>query len=62
MGANSKVKFAWSPSAEQLEAANVTRLAHTLGCDGYASLHRVSVEEPERFWRAVAGDLDLELA
>jgi acetyl-CoA synthetase len=60
--ANANVKFAWTPSAEQLEAANVTRLADTLGCEGYASLHRISVEEPERFWQAVAADLDLELA
>ena len=28
----------------------------------YSSLHRVSVEEPERFWRAVVDDLGLELA
>ena len=62
MGANVKRKWAWTPSAAQLEAANVTRLARALGCDGYASLHRVSVAEPERFWRAVADDLHLELA
>ena len=54
--------FAWTPTPEQLEAANVTRLARSLGCDGYAALHRVSVEEPDRFWRAVVGDLDLALA
>ena len=62
MIANANVKFAWTPSPEQLASANVTRLAHSLGCDGYASLHRVSVEEPDRFWRAVAADLDLALA
>jgi acetyl-CoA synthetase len=56
------VAWAWSPSAAQLEAANVVRLARALGCDDYASLHRVSVEEPDRFWRAVAADLDLALA
>ena len=28
--------------------------SRALGCDGYASLHRVSIEEPDRFWRAVA--------
>jgi acetyl-CoA synthetase len=60
--ANAEVKFAWTPSAAQLAAANITRLADTLGCEGYASLHRVSVEEPERFWQAVAADLDLELS
>jgi acetyl-CoA synthetase len=60
--ANAEVKFAWTPSAAQLAAANVTRLADRLGCEGYAALHRVSVEEPERFWQAVAADLDLELS
>ena len=61
MIANPLVKFAWSPTAAQLEAANVVRLARALGCEDYTSLHRVSVEEPERFWRAVADDLELEL-
>ncbi len=61
MIANADVKFAWSPTPAQLEAANVVRLARALGCDDYSSLHRVSVEEPERFWRAVVGDLGLEL-
>ena len=62
MIANPLVKFAWSPTPAQLEAANVVRLAHALGCEDYTSLHRVSVEEPERFWRTVADDLQLELA
>ncbi len=62
MIANPLVKFAWSPTPAQLEAANVVRLARALGCENYTSLHRVSVEEPERFWRAVADDLELELA
>ena len=62
MIANTPVKWAWEPTAEQLESANLTRLARTLGCEDYASLHRVSVEEPERFWRAVAADLDLALS
>ena len=57
----SRVELAWTPSPDQLEHANVTRLAGALGCAGYADLHRVSVEEPERFWRAVASDLDLAL-
>jgi acetyl-CoA synthetase len=60
--ANSHVKFAWSPTPAQFEAANVVRLARALGCEDYTSLHRVSVEEPDRFWRAVAADLELELA
>ena len=60
--ANTAVKFSWTPSAAQLEAANVTRLARLLGCEDYPALHRVSVEEPERFWRTVADDLELELS
>jgi acetyl-CoA synthetase len=61
VSANTDVKWAWRPSAEQLESANLTRLIRALGCDGYASLHRLSVEEPDRFWRVVAADLELEL-
>ena len=62
MVANAPVKFAWTPSPEQLESANLTRLLRALGCATYAELHRVSVEEPDRFWRAVAADLDLSFA
>jgi acetyl-CoA synthetase len=50
------------PSAEQLEAANVTRLARQLGCETYADLHRVSIEEPGRFWRVVREDLAIPLS
>ena len=50
------------PSAKQLEAANVARLARALGCDGYDELHRVSIDEPDRFWRAVVDDLGIPLA
>ena len=42
--------------------ANVARLADTLGCSSYTELHRVSIEEPDRFWRAVVDDLALPLA
>ena len=52
---------AWRPTIGQLERANVTRLARRLGCASYDDLHRVSVEEPERFWPAVREDLDLPL-
>jgi len=47
------------PTRAQRESANVARLAAALGCADYASLHRVSLEEPDRFWRAVRSDLDL---
>ena len=47
---------------EQVAEANLTRLAGRLGVDGYHELHRVSVEEPERFWPAVIEDLGLEFS
>ncbi|MBA2319872.1 MAG: AMP-binding protein, partial [Deltaproteobacteria bacterium] len=53
--------WTWTPSAEQLKHANVARLARALGCGDYSSLHRVSIDDPDRFWRAVVADLDLEL-
>jgi len=62
VAASAEVGFTWTPTPEQLESANVVRLASRLGCSGYADLHRVSVEEPDRFWRAVVDDLALELA
>jgi acetyl-CoA synthetase len=54
--------FTWTPTAEQLATANVTRLAALLGCSDRASLQRVSVEEPDRFWRAVREDLGIPFA
>ena len=38
------------------------RLAHLLGCDSRDELHAVSVEEPDRFWRAVREDLGIPLS
>jgi acetyl-CoA synthetase len=55
-----KMDFVWRPDAERIESANVTRLARRLGVEGFHELHRVSVEEPERFWPAVVDDLGLE--
>jgi acetyl-CoA synthetase len=54
--------FIWEPPPEVVERANVTRLRRRLGASDYAELHRVSIEEPERFWSAVVADLDLELS
>ncbi len=55
-------RYSWVPSAAQLAAANVTRLARSLGCADYEGLHRVSIDEPDRFWRAVAADLEIPLS
>ena len=52
--------FTWTPTPEQLARANVTRLAQALGCDeDFFALHRLSLDEPDRFWRAVLDDLGL---
>jgi acetyl-CoA synthetase len=53
-------EFIWAPTPEDVEGANLTRLARRLGVEGYRELHRVSVEEPDRFWPAVIDDLGLE--
>jgi acetyl-CoA synthetase len=52
----------WEPTPEEIERANVTRLARRLGCSDYHELHRLSVEEPERFWPALVDDLGIEFS
>jgi acetyl-CoA synthetase len=54
---NAPVKFTWQPTEEQRREANVTRLAERLGCEDFAALHRLSVDEPDRFWAEVVDDL-----
>jgi len=54
--------FIWAPPPGFVEHANVTRLARRLGADGYHALHRISVEEPERFWPEVVADLGIEFS
>jgi acetyl-CoA synthetase len=54
--------FVWRPSPEQADAANLTRLARRLEADRYQELHRISVDEPDRFWPAVVDDLALEFS
>jgi acetyl-CoA synthetase len=49
----------WTPTRERIESANVTRLMRRFECATYAQLHRISVEEPERFWPEVVDDLGL---
>jgi acetyl-CoA synthetase len=53
--------FTWVPSEQQLAEANIGRLARVLECSDYDSLHRVSIDEPDRFWRAVVDDLSIPL-
>jgi acetyl-CoA synthetase len=52
----------WQPPAERVANAPLTRLAGMLGAGDYRELHRISVEEPERFWPAVVDDLGIELS
>jgi acetyl-CoA synthetase len=59
VSANADVKFTWSPSLEQRSSANVARLTERLGCADFASLHRLSVNEPERFWAEVVHELGI---
>jgi acetyl-CoA synthetase len=47
---------------DRVESANLTRLMRALGAGGYRELHRISIDEPERFWRAVVDDLELGLS
>jgi acetyl-CoA synthetase len=54
-------QYSWVPTAEQLQAANVVRLARKLDSADYDALHRVSIDDPDRFWRAVREDLGLPL-
>jgi acetyl-CoA synthetase len=49
----------WRPDAERLEQANLTRLMRRLGVERYADLHRLSIEEPDRFWPELVDDLGL---
>ena len=54
--------FIWKPPPELIDRANVTRLRRALGAADYHELHRISVEEPDRFWPAVVADLGLEFS
>src|SRR5882762_9227167 len=54
--------YVWKPSPELVERANVTRLGRALGAADYHELHRISIDEPERFWPAVVDDLGIEFS
>src|SRR5262249_55743672 len=51
--------YVWTPSEDLVARANVTRLRLRLGAEDYKDLHRISVEEPDRFWPAVIDALGL---
>ena len=52
-------EIVWTPDADRLERANLTRLMRRFGVERYADLHRISVEEPDRFWPELVDDLGL---
>jgi acetyl-CoA synthetase len=55
-------EFVWTPDEARLERANLTRLMRRFDVERYAELHRISIEEPERFWPEVVDDLGLEFS
>ena len=54
--------FCWIPTERFVETTNVTRLMRALGCASYAELHRISINEPDRFWPTLIDDLALEFS
>ncbi len=48
---------AWTPTADYVEHANVTRLMRRLGADSIADLRRRSVADLAAYWDAVVDDL-----
>jgi acetyl-CoA synthetase len=55
-------EFIWNPPPELIERANLTRLMRRLDAADYRELHRISVEEPDRFWPVVIDDLGIEFS
>jgi acetyl-CoA synthetase len=53
-------RFAWEPTPEYIEDANVTRLMRRHGIDDYTDLVRRSQEDIEWFWAAAIEDLGIE--
>ena len=51
--------FFWEPSPELVRNASLTRLMERLGCASYRDLHRLSVDDPDRFWTELVADLGL---
>ena len=54
--------FTWTPIGRAARRRERRRLARSLGCADYEELHRLSIDDPDRFWRAVVADLEIPLA
>ena len=52
----------WRPTAEQIDAANVTRLMRSHDIERFEELVTRSITDPTWFWDAVVHDLDLEFS
>src|SRR5437764_4172172 len=52
----------WSPSADYVERANVTRFMGTHGIGSYEELVKRSQDDIEWFWDAVVRDLGIEFS
>ena len=49
----------WTPTADDIAAAQVTALMRRLDVPDYDALHRLSIAEPERYWRDVLAFCDI---
>ncbi len=50
----------WSPSPEIIEKSNVKRFMDRNGIAAYGELINFSINDSERFWKAVVEDLKIE--
>jgi acetyl-CoA synthetase len=50
---------AWTPNEEAVRETNIYRLMEDLGASDFRSLHRLSVEHRDRFWRTVLARLGI---
>jgi len=57
-------EWTWRPDPERVAATRLGRFLRRCGFEvstgGYAEMHRWSVEDPERFWRAAIQELGIE--
>ena len=53
-------RYAWEPTPEYIEDANVTRLMRAHGIDDFHELVRRSQDDIEWFWDAAIKDLGIE--
>ena len=56
------MNFAWSPTPDVLERANVVRLMRRLGYDDFRALQQRSAEDPGWFWPEAIEDMGIEFS